>query len=90
MAKSSDGLTVGIPIRAPGAELQGAGERAERRRAPRVRRGPCGERLAVDEDELEIRAARRLELVGCVRVVRAREGLQERAGCRRIRRVGGT
>lgn len=69
MAKGSDGLRVGVPIRAPCAKLQRAGERAERRRAPRVRRGAPGERLAVDEDEFEIFAAARLKLVGRVRVV---------------------
>jgi hypothetical protein len=63
VAESCDRLGIGVPIRAPGAELQGTGEGAEPRRAPRVRRGTCGERLAVDEDELEIRAACRLQLV---------------------------
>jgi hypothetical protein len=52
VAKSCNSLGIGVPIRAPGAELQGAGERAEPRRAPRVRRGTCGERLAMNEDEL--------------------------------------
>lgn len=90
VAKSGDGLGIGVPIRAPRAKLQGAGERAEPRRAPRVGRGPGGERLAVDEDEFEIFAAARLQLLGRVRVVRPREGLQQRAGRWRGRRVGGT
>jgi len=79
VAKSGDRLRVGVPIRAPGAELQRARERTEPRRAAHVRRGARGERLAVDEDELEVLAARGLQLVR-VRVVRAREGLQECAG----------
>ena len=90
MAKSGDGLRVGVPIRAPRAKLQRAGEGAEPRRAPLVRLGARGERLAVDEDEFEIFAAARLQLVGRVRVVRPREGLQQRAGRWRELRVGGT
>jgi hypothetical protein len=90
VAKGGDGLRICVPIRAPCAKLQGAGERAEPRRAPRVRRGARGERLAVDEDEFEIFAAARLKFVGRVRVVRPREGLQQRAGRWRVLRVGGT
>jgi len=90
MAKSRDGLGIGVPIGAPRAELHRAGERAEPRRAPRVCRGPCGERLAVHEDEIEVLAARRLQRVGGVGIVRAREGLQERAGRRCVLHAGGT
>ena len=36
MAKSSDGLTITFPIRAPGAELEGASELGETRWAARV------------------------------------------------------
>jgi len=101
MAKSDDSLRVGVPIGPPRAELQRARERGERRRAPHVRRGVRGEELAVDEDKVEILAARGLHLcllrvVGVrrrVRVVRVREGAQEGAGRRgscRAWRVGGT
>ena len=96
MAKRRDRLRVRVPIGAPRPELQRAGERTERRRAARVRRRPRGERLAVDEDQLEVLPAGGLQLVG-VRVVRAREGRQQRAGLhrgrlrwRRGRCVGGT
>jgi hypothetical protein len=68
-AKSRYGLGVSIPIGAPRAELHRAGKRAEPRRAPHMRRGPCGERPAVDEDELEELAARRLQRVGDVGIV---------------------
>jgi hypothetical protein len=52
-------------------------------------RRPCGEGLAVYEDELEVLAACSLHLLR-VRVVPMRERLQERAGRGRGRRVGGT
>ena len=84
MAKRGDRLRVGVPISAPRTELKGASERAERRRATRVRRRARGERLAVYEDELEVLAARGLHLLR-VRVVPVRECLQECAGWR----VGG-
>ena len=90
MAKSRDCLRVGVSIRAPRTKLQRARERTERRRAACVRRRPRGEHLAVSRDELEVLAARGLQTVGRVRVVRAREGLQECAGrWRRVRCVGG-
>ena len=89
MTERGDRLRVGVPISAPGAELQGARQRAKRRRASRVRRRPGGERLAVYEDELEVLAACGLHLFR-VRVVPMRERLQERAGRGRGQRVGGT
>jgi len=106
VTKSSNRLRIGVPIGAPRTELQRARERTERRRAPHVRRGARGEELAVDEDEIEVRAARGLHLYlravvvrRRVRVVGAREGVQEGAGgrggrgrgcrCCRARRVGG-
>ena len=57
MAKRRDGLVVRVPIGAPRPELQRARERTEPRRAARVCRRPRGERLAVDEDQLEVRSA---------------------------------
>jgi len=89
MAERGNRLRVGIPISAPRTELKGASEISERRRAARVRRRARGERLAVYEDELQILAACGLHLLR-VRVVPVRERLQERAGFRRGRRVGGT
>jgi hypothetical protein len=89
MTERGDRLRVGVPISAPCAKLQGARQRAERRRASRMCRRPCGEGLAVYEDELEVLAACSLHLLR-VRVVPMRERLQERAGRGRGRRVGGT
>ena len=89
MLERRDRLRVGIPISAPRTELKGASESAERRRASRVRRRACGECLAVYEYEFEVLAARSLHPLR-VRVVPVCECLQECAGCRRRRRVGGT
>ena len=88
MTERSNRLRVGVPIGAPRTELEGARKRAKRCRTARVRRRARGERLAVYEDELEVLAACSLHLL-CVRVVPMREGLQERAGSWRGRRVGG-
>jgi hypothetical protein len=54
MTKSRDRLRIRVPIGAPRPELQRARERTEPRRAARVRQRPRGERLAVDEDQLEV------------------------------------
>ncbi len=54
MAKSSYRLRISVPIGAPSPKFQRAGERTEPRRAAHVCRRPSGERLAVDENQLEV------------------------------------
>lgn len=77
MAKRGHGLRVSIPIRPPGPPLERVRERGKPRRAPLVSARARRERLAVDEDELEVLPAR-----GRVLLELVRDGLQERAGGR--------
>jgi hypothetical protein len=81
VSESGDGLGIALPIHAPRAELEGVSESAETRWAARVPGGRGREEFAVCEEQLEVLAAGRREVIQLLRgVVDSDDSLQKRAG----------